>query len=431
MQNLNVSMAESLKLNNQKAGVDVLTLMDISKKLVNSTDVDRMYKLSPSGRIECLYQSLKRIIESEKIIIGKENISFVLKQIYEELFEYGPISDLMRNEKITEVMINSWNDIYVETGGYIRKTDAAFNSMQHLRNTVEKIISPLGLRLDESIPYTDARLADGSRINVVIPPVAVNGMVVTIRKFNKDLLTAADLLKCGSINEKIAEFIKSCVKNRLNIIVSGASSTGKTTFLNVISNYIPDSERIITVEDTVELALKAKHVICLESRQANLEGRGEITLRDLIKNSLRMRPDRIIVGEIRGVEAIDVLQAMNTGHEGSLTTIHANSPHDLASRLETMLLMSAANLTPASAKRMIMSSIDMVIHLERKEEGSRTVACISEIVKKNDCNDRDVAIIIKDIFRAGFKDNKAEYIFTGNMPAFSGKINWRKKDFAD
>ncbi len=424
-------MAESLKLNKKEAGVDAFTLTDISKKLVNCIDVDMMYKLSPSSRLKCLHQLLKKIIESEKIIIGKENISYLLKQIYEELFEYGPISDLMRNEKITEVMINSWNDIYIETGGYIRKTCAVFNSMQHLRNTVEKIISPLGLRLDESIPYADARLADGSRINVVIPPVAVNSMVVTIRKFNRDLLTAGDLLKCGSINEKIAEFIKSCVKNRLNIIVSGASSTGKTTFLNVISNYIPDSERIITVEDTVELALNAKHVICLESRQANLEGRGEITLRDLIKNSLRMRPDRIIVGEIRGVEAIDVLQAMNTGHEGSMTTIHANSPYDLVSRLETMLLMSASNLTPASAKRIIMSSIDMVIHLERNEEGTRRLAFISEIVKKNGCNDRDTAIIIRDIFRTGFKDNKTEFVFTGNMPAFSEKINWRKKDFTD
>ena len=425
-------MTESIKHNNyKKAGVDALTLMDISRKLVNCTDIDSMYKLSPSGRIEYLYRSLKRIIESEKIIIGKEKISLVLKQIYEEMFEYGPISDLMRNEKITEVMINSWNDIFIETGGYIRKTDTAFNSMQHLRNTVEKIISPLGLRLDESIPYTDARLADGSRINVVIPPVSVNGMVVTIRKFNKDLLTAKDLLKCGSINEKIAEFIKSCVKNRLNIIVSGASSTGKTTFLNVISNFIPGSERIITVEDTVELALKAKHVISLESRQANLEGRGEITLRDLIKNSLRMRPDRIIVGEIRGAEAIDVLQAMNTGHEGSMTTIHANSPHDLSSRLETMLLMSAANLTPASAKRMIVSAIDMVIHLERKEDGSRMVSCISEIVKNNDCKDRDMAVKIKDIFRPGFKDGKPDFVFTGNVPAFSGKIDWKEKDFAD
>ena len=425
-------MTESIKHNNyKKAGVDALTLMDISRKLVNCTDIDSMYKLSPSGRIEYLYRSLKSIIESEKIIIGKEKISLVLKQIYEEMFEYGPISDLMRNEKITEVMINSWNDIFIETGGYIRKTDTAFNSMQHLRNTVEKIISPLGLRLDESIPYTDARLADGSRINVVIPPVSVNGMVVTIRKFNKDLLTAKDLLKCGSINEKIAEFIKSCVKNRLNIIVSGASSTGKTTFLNVISNFIPGSERIITVEDTVELALKAKHVISLESRQANLEGRGEITLRDLIKNSLRMRPDRIIVGEIRGAEAIDVLQAMNTGHEGSMTTIHANSPHDLSSRLETMLLMSAANLTPASAKRMIVSAIDMVIHLERKEDGSRMVSCISEIVKNNDCKDRDMAVKIKDIFRPGFKDDKPDFVFTGNVPAFSGKIGWKEKDFAD
>lgn len=425
-------MTESIKHNNyKKAGVDALTLMDISRKLVNCTDIDSMYKLSPSGRIEYLYRSLKRIIESEKIIIGKEKISLVLKQIYEEMFEYGPISDLMRNEKITEVMINSWNDIFIETGGYIRKTDTAFNSMQHLRNTVEKIISPLGLRLDESIPYTDARLADGSRINVVIPPVSVNGMVVTIRKFNKDLLTAKDLLKCGSINEKIAEFIKSSVKNRLNIIVSGASSTGKTTFLNVISNFIPCSERIITVEDTVELALKAKHVISLESRQANLEGRGEIKLRDLIKNSLRMRPDRIIVGEIRGAEAIDVLQAMNTGHEGSMTTIHANSPHDLSSRLETMLLMSAANLTPASAKRMIVSAIDMVIHLERKEDGSRMVSCISEIVKNNDCKDRDMAVKIKDIFRPGFKDGKPDFVFTGNVPAFSGKIDWKEKDFAD
>ncbi|MBN1298063.1 MAG: CpaF family protein, partial [Actinobacteria bacterium] len=351
------------------------------------------------------------------------------KEIYEEIFEYGPVSDLMRDEKVTEIMINSWNEIYIEINGFIKKTSASFKSEQHLRNIMEKIISPLGLRLDESCPWTDARLENGSRINIVIPPISLKGMVVTIRKFKNDIYSTEDLLKQGAINRKISKFLKSCVEKRLNIIVSGAASTGKTTFLNIISNFISDNERIITIEDTLELRLNAGHVIRLEGRHANLEGRGEITLRDLIRNALRMRPDRIIVGEIRGQEAVDVLQAMNTGHEGSMTTIHANSPYDLISRLETMLLMSAANITPSSAKRIILASIDLIIHLERTEEGLRKVSCISELYGSPGLHNGESVVDVVDIFISCTEGKDQDFSFTGKMPSFAEKINWKEADF--
>src|SRR4030066_206094 len=334
------------------------------------------------------------------------------------------------SKKIKAEDLSKFDPIYIEENDAIRQTNVVFRDNSHIRNLVDKILSPLGLRLDESSPMVDARLKNGSRINVVLSPVTVNDIVVTIRKFKKNIMDMDSLEKTGTINKKIAEFIEICVKSRLNIIVSGATSTGKTTFLNVISNFILPDERIVTIEETLELNLNLPHIIKLESRPPNLEGKGEITIRDLVRNSLRMRPDRIIVGEIRGVEAIDVLQAMNTGHDGSMTTVHANSPVDMISRLETMLLISGVNLNPSSARRIISSSIDLIIHLERQSDGQRAVSCLSEIIAPKKSIGLNTILEIKDIYR--YQDANSEIrsttgeskaiVCTGYVPTFMDRI---------
>jgi len=407
----------------------------ISKILVSRIEINEMHGLHPSRRIERLYHLLKNIVNSEKIVISDSRIANLVREIYEDTFEYGPISYLMRNNRVTEIMINNWDEIYIEMDGELKRIETTFKNVQHIRNLIEKIISPLGLRLDESSPMVDARLKDGSRINAVISPICINDIVVTIRKFKNDLLTAEDLIKNGTISEKIAAFIKSCVENKLNIIISGATSTGKTTFLNIVSNFIPAEERIVIIEETMEINLALENVVRLETRQPNLEGRGEITLRDLVRNSLRMRPDRIIVGEIRGPEAVDVLQAMNTGHEGSMTTLHANSPADLISRLETMLLMSSMNLTPDSVRRMMIASIDLIVHLGRRSSGQRMLLGISELASvktssKNFTGQNNYFYPeVKDIFILDNKGNKNGFVFTGYLPGFAGKIGWSTSDF--
>ena len=406
-----------------------LVYNSIGKKIADDIEIKDLLPLNPSKRIERIYFVLKKMIDKEKIVISERKISKIVREIYEDTFEFGPISALMNNESVTEVMINSWNDIYIEEMGTIRKVDISFRNNQHLRNLVEKIISPLGLRVDESFPMVDARLKDGSRINIVLSPVSEKELVVTIRKFKRSLISMDDLLLEGSLDKKIAGFLKVCVQSRINIVLSGATSTGKTTLLNIISGFIPQNERIITIEDTFELNLKLAHVIRLESRPSNLEGKGEITLRDLVRNSLRMRPDRIIVGEIRGLEAVDVLQAMNTGHEGSMTTVHANSPVDLISRLETMLLMSGINLTPASARRIIASSVDLVIHLERLNNGERIISRVSEIKEDSGKIGDSATLEVKDIFTLNNKDRKKDFIFTGYIPEFIAKINKRGQEF--
>jgi pilus assembly protein CpaF len=417
-------MYEDLKFNNNNPGV----LDYVGKKLAKEIDINDLKKLKPEKRAEKIYIVLKEIIDIEKIIISEKEIPKLVKEIYEDTFGLGPISTLINNDQVTEIMINNWNDIYIEESGIIKKTNIRFRSEDHIRNLVEKILGPLGLRVDESSPMVDARLDDGSRINIVLKPVSTNDVVMTVRKFKRNILNAGDLVKLGTLSKNISDFIKICVKSNLNIIVSGATSTGKTTFLNVISNFIPPDERIITIEDTLELNLNLNHVVRLESRPPNLEGKGEITIRDLVRNSLRMRPDRIIVGEIRGIEAIDTLQAMNTGHDGSMTTIHANSPIDLISRLETMLLMSGINLNPSSARRVISSSIDMIIHLERLSDGKRILSSLSEIISSGKTINDSNTLKVKEIFKLQEQDKKTSdnLIYTGMIPGFINKI--KKKD---
>ncbi len=409
---------------------DMNILNYLSKKISKMIKAEDFSKLLPEERLKRIEKYLKEIVDEKKIIISQKEIYRLAGEINEDSFGFGPVSFLINDEKITEIMINNFNQVYIEENDVIKKTDITFRDNNHIRNMVDKILSPLGLRLDESSPMVDARLKNGSRINVVLSPVTVNDVVVTIRKFKKNIMDINSLEKAGTINKKIADFIEVCVKNRLNIIVSGATSTGKTTFLNVISNFIPPDERIVTIEETLELNLNLPHIIKLESRSPNLEDKGEITIRDLVRNSLRMRPDRIIVGEIRGAEAVDVLQAMNTGHSGSMTTVHSNSPRDLISRLETMILMSKLNLTPATARRMISASIDLIIHLGKLKNGKRMLLKISELINKDESIGSNTILEVKDIFR--YRDGNNEIssttggstgaAYTGYVPTFIDRI---------
>jgi len=407
---------------------DILSYL--GKKISKKIKAEDFNKFLPEERFKRIEKFLKEIADEKKIIISHKEINRMAGEINEDSFGFGPVSFLINDEKITEIMINNFNQVYIEENDAIRKTNIVFRDNNHIRNLVDKILSPLGLRLDESSPMVDARLKNGSRINVILSPVTVNDIVVTIRKFKKNIMDMDSLEKAGTINKKIAEFIEICIKSRLNIIVSGATSTGKTTFLNVISNFIPPDERIVTIEETLELNLNLPHIVKLESRPPNLEGKGEITIRDLVRNSLRMRPDRIIVGEIRGAEAVDVLQAMNTGHSGSMTTVHSNSPRDLVSRLETMILMSKLNLTPSTARRMIASSIDLIIHLGKLKNGKRILLKISELINKNESIGSNTILEVKDIFI--YQDGNSEIkstsgnsktiVCTGYVPTFMDKI---------
>src|SRR4030065_604573 len=407
---------------------DVLNYL--SKKISKKIKAEDLSKCWPEERIRRIEKYLKEIADEKKIIISQKEIYRLAGEINEDSFGFGPISFLINDEKITEIMINNFDQIYIEENDAIRQTNVVFRDNNHIRNLVDKILSPLGLRLDESSPMVDARLKNGSRINVVLCPVTVNDVVVTIRKFKRNIMDIDSLKKEGTINNKIAGFIETCVKSKLNIIVSGATSTGKTTFLNVISNFIQSYERIVTIEETLELNLNLPHVIKLESRPPNIEGKGEITIRDLVRNSLRMRPDRIIVGEIRGAEAVDVLQAMNTGHSGSMTTVHSNSPRDMISRLETMILISKLNLTPSTARRMIASSIDLIIHLGKLKNGKRILLKISELINKNESIGSNTILEVKDIFR--YQDGNSDIrskigeskaiVCTGYVPTFMDRI---------
>ena len=315
------------------------------------------------------------------------------REIFNEALRLGPLEELLADDTVTEIMVNGPHRVYVERGGKIQLTDLQFLDDASVMAIIERIVSPIGRRIDESQPYVDARLADGSRVNAIIPPLALSGPTVTIRKFAKKTLTVEDFIRFGTWSRNAAEFMKACVIMRKNIIVAGGTGSGKTTLLNLLSGFIPHDERIVTVEDAAELKLVQPHVVRLEARPPNIEGRGAVTIRDLVKNCLRMRPDRIIVGECRGGEALDMLQAMNTGHDGSLTTVHANSPRDVISRLETMVLMSGMELPSRAIREQIASAVDVIIHESRLSDGSRKVVAISEVTGLEGQN-----VVMQDIF---------------------------------
>lgn len=372
-----------------------------------------------------LNMELTRLISHEETVLTPQEKAFLKEQIMDDVMGYGPLEEFLSDPEVTEVMVNNAKTIFVERKGKIYTTDAQFFDEGHLRRVIEKIVAQVGRRIDEGQPMVDARLPDGSRVNAIIPPLAIGGAKLTIRKFAADPYSVNDLITFGTFTEKIGEFMEACVRGRLNVIVSGGTGSGKTTLLNVLSSFIPGDERIITIEDSVELQLHQEHLIQLESRPPNIEGKGQVTIRDLVRNSLRMRPDRIVVGEVRGGEALDMLQAMNTGHDGSLSTVHANSPRDVLSRLETMVLMSGMELPVRAIREQVASAIDLVIHEARFRDGTRKITHITEVQGM----EGDV-ITLQDLFvfdySAGLDENgkfMGTIKSTGIRPKFAGKLH--------
>ncbi len=356
----------------------------IMDEAVATIDVEAMEQVSETDRNKYLTKQISVLAEP---IMGNMEVNFtradyhrMVSEIVSEINGYGPITPLLADETINEVMVNGPAQVYVERLGKVELTDVCFRDDSHLMHVIERIVAPLGKRIDESSPMVDARLPDGSRVNATIPPVSLTGPVLTIRKFSKTPFTMSDLIRFGTLSTNMAIFIKACIEGRMNILVGGGTASGKTTTLNVISSFIPNNERIITIEDAAELHMQQEHVVRMESRPPNIEGKGRIAIRDLVINSLRMRPDRIVVGEVRGGEALDMLQAMNTGHDGCLTTGHANSPRDLLSRLETMVLMAGMELPVRAIRDQVQSAINLIIHQNRFRDGSRKITRITEVV---------------------------------------------------
>jgi len=345
-------------------------------------------------RKEFAQQRLDEIYQRANLKLPEDIRKHIFKEVGNELFGFGPIQKLLNDSTITEVMVNGPDSVYVERDGKLVKTSVKFEDNDHVRRIIERIIAPLGRRVDADSPTVDARLPDGSRVNAVVLPVAIDGPSITIRKFGEDKLTIAELISFGSITDKMAEFLRACVVARLNIVISGGTGSGKTTLLNVMSGFIPSDERIVTIEDAAELQLQQDHIVRLETKPPNADGRGEVSVRDLVKNSLRMRPDRIVVGEVRGGEALDMLQAMNTGHDGSLTTVHSNSPRDAISRLETLVLMAGMDLPLKVVRQQVASAIDLIVQQTRLKDGSRKVVAVSEVAGME-----GDTIVLSDIFK--------------------------------
>ncbi len=351
------------------------------KRRIHTAIIDEMNK---SGKTitdrETMYKLVDDKVNDDEYMIPRIDRVKVALDLFNDIMGYGPIEELVQNPQYSEIMVNGPNQVYVEDKGKLKLTDIKFRDEEHLMNIIDRIVSQVGRHVDEASPMVDARLSDGSRVNAIIPPLSLVGPVLTIRKFGKKPITAQQLLQFGSLTPNMLHFLEACVKGKLNIVVAGGTGSGKTTLLNVLSSYIPEDERIVTIEDAAEVQLKQQHVITLEARPANLEGKGAITIRNLVKNALRMRPDRIIVGEVRSEETLDMLQAMNTGHDGSLTTTHANSPRDTVSRLETMVLMSGMELPLKAIRDQVSSAIDLIVQQSRLRDGTRKITSITEVV---------------------------------------------------
>lgn len=399
----------------------------IQKKIIEEISMDSAELTEDNDTLkEEIEEIIKDCIEFENLNVSRIEREKIKKEILDDTVGFGPITPLIRDTDVSEIMVNGPNQVYVEKKGKLTLIDVTFKDNKHIQHVIEKIVTPLGRRIDESSPMVDARLPDGSRVNAIIPPLALNGPTLTIRKFSDDPFKISDLVNFGTLSLQISEFIKACVEGKLNIIVSGGTGSGKTTTLNVLSSFIPNDERVVTIEDAAELQLGQEHVVRLETRPANIEGKGAVTIRDLVKNSLRMRPDRIVVGEVRSGEALDMLQAMNTGHDGSLTTGHANSPRDMLSRLETMVLMAGMEIPIKAIREQIASAVDLIVQQSRLRDGSRKITHVTEVQGM----EGDV-IILQDIFRYEQNDisnnkNEGRFVFTGIKPKFLKKLKENK-----
>lgn len=432
-----LAFSEGLSVKERRAGkVSEITKLKrkIHKALIDNMDLKKMdleTKDDPN-KLTILYEKTKRAVIS---LLEREDLSFLksredraglIKSILDEALSLGPLEDLLEDETVSEIMVNGPDVIYIEKNGHIILSPYTFTSSQQLMGVIERILAPIGRRIDEKSPYVDARLTDGSRVHAIIPPLAIDGPTLTIRKFKKEKLGMKDLIKYGSLTEDIAEFLKAVIESRLNVIISGGTGSGKTTLLNILSSMIPENERIITVEDSAELKLQQDHTVRLESRPPNIEGEGEVSIRDLVKCTLRMRPDRIIVGECRSGEALDMLQAMNTGHDGSLTTIHSNSPTDSMRRLETLVMMAGMELPAKAIREQIASAINIIIQQTRLSDGSRKVTYVTEVAGL-----RGDEVILNDIFlfkQSGLDANGkvvGKFVATGYIPRFIESLEAR------
>jgi pilus assembly protein CpaF len=371
-----------------------------------------------------VHQRLRELLDEEEGPLSAQEKLLIVRQIGDSVLGLGPLEPYVRDPEVTEIMVNNWDTIYVERAGKLYWTGTKFHDESQLKRTIDKIVGKVGRRVDEASPYVDARLPDGSRVNAIIPPLAIDGPALTIRKFSADPYQADDLIEFGTMTSPVGKFLEACVRGKINIMVSGGTGAGKTTTLNVLSSFIPDDERILTIEDAAELKLQQPHVVRLEARPPNIEGRGSVTIRDLVRNALRMRPDRIVVGEVRGAEALDMLQAMNTGHDGSISTIHSNSPRDSISRLETITLMAGMDLSPRSIREQMAAAIQLIVHQQRLKDGTRRFTHVTEVAGME-----GEVVTLQDIFvfdfSAGIDDDgkfKGRLKSTGLRPKFLDRL---------
>lgn len=395
----------------------------VHKKLFDHIDFSKLGEVSDSRASADIASLTHRILEQEDVLFNAEEQQALIREIQNEVFGLGPLEPLLQDPEICDILVNRHDQIYVERQGCLELTAERFLDDSHLMRIIERILSQVGRRVDESTPMVDARLEDGSRVNVIVPPLALDGPVLSIRRFNEDTLTAERLIRLGSMTPDLVDLLKACVEARLNILISGGTGSGKTTILNMLSAFVPETERIVSIEDSAELQLKQDHVVRLETRPPNIEGKGQVNQRELVINSLRMRPDRIIIGEVRGAEALDMLQAMNTGHDGSLTTIHANTPADAIMRLETMVAMSGFELPPATTRAQIGSAINLVIQIRRFPDGKRIVTSLHEITgfESGQVGSREIFTLMD---RGGNEDQSRRLVLvpTGVRPNFLARL---------